>query len=196
MLKLSDLPKRDGIPVGQYRLRRARVSESYPGVNYKHGVSVRPVKGRAIVVQRAAFGDGLVIEPWDAATAELVLELAERKGRPATAARVREWLRVERSEAPDERGEPSKEEVVNALSEFFDGVRDIAERGEPTDSSAEPGVDELAEGAADDDAKSTIALAELTRDELLALADDHGVDVDRRWGEKKLRGALEEAGLG
>src|SRR5690606_17268849 len=170
MLKLSDLPKRDGIPVGQYRLRRARVTESYPGVTYKHGVSVRPVTGRAIVVQHGAFGDGLVIEPWDAATAELVLELAERKGRAATVGRVREWLRAERgdAEAPKGEGAPSNEEVGDALTEFFEGARELASDPGAPETTADEGEDVVeGEGITGEDTTAPPALDELSRDELL-----------------------------
>lgn len=37
-----------------------------------------------------------------------------------------------------------------------------------------------------------VDLSELDKDALLALAEERGVQVDKRWGEDKLRAALEE----
>lgn len=64
---------------------------------------------------------------------------------------------------------------------------------------AEGETGELADGTADGDetapAEQVVNLDELDRDQLLAYADEHGIDVNRRLGEEKLREAIAEAPL-
>lgn len=62
-----------------------------------------------------------------------------------------------------------------------------------TPKISEPPAEDV-EPSSDADAPAG-GLDSLSREDLLALAELHEVAVDRRWGEPKLRGALEAAGI-
>lgn len=79
--------------------------------------------------------------------------------------------------------EPSGETAEEPSGEPHEGIEvEVGEVGELVDDGAEGGP-----------AVEVVNLDELDRDQLLAYADEHNIDVNRRLGEAKLREAISEA---
>ena len=89
-LHVSDLPRQRSRIVGRYRLSLPdKRTAKYQGAAFVDGVTVRPVTGRAVLRLHAALKSrGLVIEPWDAETLELVVQYLQSRGKADRAAEL------------------------------------------------------------------------------------------------------------
>lgn len=65
----------------------------------------------------------------------------------------------------------------------------------PAAKSEAPKVQPIAERRTEPPSAPADGLDAMSRDDLVALADLHDVDIDRRWGEAKIRAALRAAGV-
>lgn len=168
MITFEDLPKTYGHPDGQYHLRlRAGHSLSLPGAHFVDGRTQEPLTGSVMSRVVRALGVSLIIEPADAETARSIVQFAVDRRRPDAARQFAEHFAAVLEEA---------------------GVRN-SERH--SDQEPEVGADGEDEGAGGD----VIELTDLNKEDILALAELHGIAVDRRWGVGRIAAVLEEAGV-
>lgn len=80
MLTVSDLPRKQGIITGAYRLRMEGCNEVFSGADFRDGVTVSPVGGNTVNRLCSAFGSNITIEPYDDQTLAAILAWVRAKG--------------------------------------------------------------------------------------------------------------------
>ena len=113
MIDIQELPRKDGFPVGMYRLRYSTVTMTTFDAKMVDGVTVDPISGRTLLRLRMAYGCQCVIEPADEETLELVIKHLEDTGRNARAAELRPSA------------SPTTDDLVQTLSNLFDQLEEI-----------------------------------------------------------------------
>ena len=128
MLSPSDLPRKDGIAVGHYRLRLGTLSEQYPGARFVDGVA-EPVAGKHVQRLHAAHGPALHIEPYDEATALAAAEWLRSHHREQRAAQILAeagellgWAGEEPADETPEQPEPEPSEPTS-----YEQAREVVE---------------------------------------------------------------------
>lgn len=117
----------------------------------------------------------------------------------------REYLDLYRTVAPDAvAADTAGERTVRIGAEKPEGAAAVKPTGDDTVAEKPAEAIEVAEGETGElvdegDAggalPQVVNLDDLDRDQLLAYADQHGIDVNRRLGENRLRKAIAEAPL-
>ena len=147
---LSELPRKNGFPSGNYRFRSAGLNTKVPGATFVNGVCQQPVTGRVLVRLRGAYGSRSIIEPWDDDTALAVLTFVGERDRTARLAQLEAELELhggpleplEGESSPALKPEPAKKRKPRKKK--APAAPESAAQGEPEDAvpSAEPIIDD------------------------------------------------------
>lgn len=180
-VEIQELPRKDGFPIGQYRLRYSTITVTMFDAEIVDGVTVAPISGRTLQRLRSAYGCECIIEPWDDETRELIAVHLESvgQGARATALRAGGDASVVPAALPPELPVPAAPPpVAERATRAGASVRPV----DRTDSidGVEPMIDQDVDHITDLNVLRSIATA-------------LGVDVDGHWKASRLRVEIRRA---
>lgn len=185
MLEFSELPSRDGLITGRYRLRYADLTAVVRGATFVDGVTQNPVDGRDVQRLRYAYGAGCSIEPYDEETLAAVASHLAVRRQPVLVNQLRDYLAGVMAMT----GKGSQSELDRVVPST-----DVQRTAPVAPAASPPAATVPAHSEAPIRADPPVIDADVDtvddRSALIATAEALGIDVDGRWGVGRVKSEI------